>query len=332
VNPLLSVIICTYNRSYLLKKALDSLTTQTLDKQKYEVLIIDNNSNDDTQEVLTPYLKSNDNFSVFIEYNQGLSHARNRGWKESRGEYVAYIDDDAIALNNWCEKVLDAFLNVNPKPVAVGGRILPYYEEEKPKWFLDEFEIRQWGTEPSFLQPPRAQYGFSGSNMSFQKSILEEYGGFSTKFGMIGGKLRMGEDTEFFLRLYPELPFFWYDPDIVVNHYTPKRNFSFLYKFKRSYNSAIVIHLMNHANNYEKKVVIFSLIREFKQTIKFSIKKISSLIKKIFSFHSIYKKEHFKTSCFNVMDDLGWRIGMLSASFILYKTRCRSGEQPQNEK
>lgn len=235
---MISVVVCTYNRSELLYKCLQSLTGQTLDSSLFEVLILDNNSTDATPKIADRFVKNNQNFRNISELNQGLSHARNRGWREARGKYVAYIDDDAKATPDWCERILNVFNTVTPTPVAVGGQIHPFYEIPPPAWFTDDFEIRTWGEHSGFLELPRARSGFSGSNMAFQRRILERFGGFSTLFGIVGGKLRMGEDTEFFYRIYDEESNFWYDPLILVYHWVPKRNFSVMYRVSRSYNSA----------------------------------------------------------------------------------------------
>ena len=233
---LISVVVCTYNRDDLLGTCLESLVAQTADKSLYEVIVVNNNSTDHTQKVADGFAHQYPNFRVIFESAISLSHARNCGWKEAQGEYVAYIDDDAQASPDWCERILKAFSNVKPAPVAVGGKILPWYESSPPVWFSDELETRTWGDEAGFLKPPRDAYGFSGSNMAFPRRIFYKLGGFSTGFGMVGGKLRMGEDTEFFFRLYKNgKDKIWYDPEIQVKHFTPTTHFFLSYRLKRAY-------------------------------------------------------------------------------------------------
>jgi len=234
-KPKISVVVCTYNRSELLGEALQSLAEQTLDTVLFEVLVINNNSTDDTQELAEEFAASHGIFRVFIETAQGLSHARNRGWKEALGEYVAYIDDDAKAAPDWCENILRAFETVKPKPTAVGGEILPWYEDDPPDWFTDDFEIRTCGPDAGYLQPPWGKFGFYGSNMAIPRDVLEALGGFSVDFGMAGSQMRMGEDTEFFLRLSEGVARYWYDPKIKVFHWVPKRNMRMSYRFLRNF-------------------------------------------------------------------------------------------------
>ncbi len=231
-DPILSVIVCSYNGQDLLPTCLGALSNQTIDKSLYEVIVVDNNSTDSTGRVSEEIAKKNINFKVVNEPQIGLSYARNRGWQEAKGVYVAYIDDDAKAVCDWCENIISAFKTVNPQPVAVGGEILPWYESQPPDWFTDDFEIRSWGRKPKFL---KNQYGFSGSNMAFLKDVLAKFDGFSSDFGMVGDGIRLGEEADLFYRIYSEKPYLWYDPKIRVYHWVSLRNMSVRYRLWRSY-------------------------------------------------------------------------------------------------
>ncbi len=244
MNIVLSIIVCTFNRQDLLPLCLRSLAEQTLDKSLYEVIVVNNNSTDGTQEIAKSFAAQYGNFRVVVERKQGLSHARNCGWREALGEFVAYIDDDAKATREWCERILNAFQTVSPQPAAVGGKSHPFYETPPPPWFTDEFEIRTWGTTAGFLELPRARYGFSGSNMAFRKNILEVHSGFSAEYGMTGQTTRMGEETELFYRVYDKQPYFWYDPAILVYHWTPARIMKVSYRFWRAFSAGEAITRM----------------------------------------------------------------------------------------
>jgi len=235
MNVALSVIVCTYNREELLRLCLQSLAEQSLDRGLYEVVIVDNNSTRAARDIAQSFEERYDNFRVVTEARQGLSHARNRGWSEARGEFVAFLDDDAKATPQWCERILRAFHEVQPPPVAVGGEIRPFYDSMPPSWFSDDFEIRTWGDSPGFLQPPRAKDGFSGSNMAFRSDIFTEFGGFSTDLGMKGEVTALGEETELFTRVYRKYPLFWYDPQMLVFHWTSRRNMTIYYRLLRNY-------------------------------------------------------------------------------------------------
>lgn len=233
------MIVCTFNQAGLLAGCLQSLADQSLDKANYEVIVVNNNSTDNTQEIAEAFAAVHTNYRILFETQQGLSYARNCGWKCAQGEIIAYIDDDAKASPDWGERILHAFESVSPKPIAVGGEIYPLYERTPPNWFVDEFEIRTWGTTARFLHPTRAweKVGFSGSNMAFQKQVLQELGGFSPLYGMAGERTVLGEETELFSRLYQKYPLLWYDPEIRVFHWTPLRNMKISYRFKRAFKS-----------------------------------------------------------------------------------------------
>lgn len=232
---IISAVVCTYNRSGLLADCLHSLACQSLDSSRYEVIIVDNNSTDNTRQVAKKFLQNHQNFRYVMELQQGLSYARNKGWQEAGGSYVAYLDDDARAIPQWLELILHSFENVTPRPIAVGGEICPIYEMSPPVWFIDDFELRTWGEKAAFLVMPLHRFGFSGSNMAFQRWVLEKYEGFREDFGMHGTKLGIGEETDLFFRIYTMLPYFWYDPAIRVYHWTPVRNMKVSYRMKRSF-------------------------------------------------------------------------------------------------
>lgn len=231
----LSVVVCTYNRAEWLGNALASLAVQTLDPCRYEVLLIDNNSTDATSSVANAYESKIENFRYLREERQGLSHARNLGWKSAVGEFVAFMDDDARASADWCARIISSFRTVNPRPVSVGGKILPLFEAPLPSWFVPEIEIRSWGEQSGFLEGPRRRYGFCGSNMSFPREVLARYGGFAPGLGMQGRKIRLGEDSHLFNRIQEREPFFWYDPELIVHHLVPQRNLRIGYRLTRAY-------------------------------------------------------------------------------------------------
>lgn len=242
----LSVVVCTYLREELLELCLQSLAEQTLPPERFEVILVDNNSTPAARAIALRFADRYPNFRVLQEAKQGLSHARNRGWRAARGEFVAFLDDDAKASPVWCERLLLAFSALKPPPAAVGGGIRPYYDVSPPAWFTDDFEIRTWGDRPGLLEEPRAKLGFSGSNMAFPKAILEEFSGFAPELGMHGEAIAMGEETDLFYRVYRKYPRFWYDPQLVVHHFTPQRNMTVSYRLYRAYKGGESLALMQN--------------------------------------------------------------------------------------
>jgi glucosyl-dolichyl phosphate glucuronosyltransferase len=249
--PKISVVVCTYNGENVLDECLASLTKQSLSTDKYEVLIIDNNSTDNSAKIAAKFIRRNVNFHIYSEENIGLSYARNRGIQESKGKYIAYIDDDGKASSNWCSKIIEAFENIQPQPISVGGKILPYYTAtEKPSWFDDELEVRTWGERAHFLS--NNEVYFSGSNMSYPKHILEENDGFDPKFGVVGENFGLGEESDLYDRLASaSLDKFWYDPEIYVYHLVPPEKMSINGRLNRSRISGKYNFLMNNKKKYQ---------------------------------------------------------------------------------
>lgn len=256
MSVVISVVVCTYNRCDLLAQVMQTLINQTLQKELYEIIIINNNSKDNTSNVSSQLIKNNPdtNIRYILETKQGLAHARNRGWKEARGKYVAYIDDDARAESGWLRNIFSAFINTTPEPLVVGGLIYPFYLSKKPEWFKDEYEIRSWGDKPRFLVPKES---FSGSNMIFTKTILEKFRGFNTRVGVNGTTLSTGEETSLFLELwdyYGNCNIFYYSPDIKIFHYTPLEKMSLKYVLKRSFASGQSFVYVFESKTFNRKM------------------------------------------------------------------------------
>lgn len=192
----ISVVICTYNRSELLKLAIQSVCNQSADKEEFELIIVDNNSSDNTSEIVANFSALHSNIKYIKEINQGLSYARNRGYAESRASYVAYLDDDAKANSEWVEKAIN--LTETYEPDAFGGPIYPYYLTQKPDWFKDEYQTFNLYDYTGWM---KKEHSLSGSNMIFKKEILQEFNGFSINLGMKGNQQAYGEESDLIERL-----------------------------------------------------------------------------------------------------------------------------------
>jgi glucosyl-dolichyl phosphate glucuronosyltransferase len=258
-KPLFSVIVCTYNHAELLENCLQSLIDQNLDKKLYEVIVVNNNSTDKTQEIAESFCEKEPNFIVVKEINQGLSYARNRGWKEAKGEYVAYIDDDAKASFDWLKVAFDLISTLTPTPLCLGGPILPFYATPKPSWFKDEYEIRSWGQNSRWLSQGES---FSGSNMIWKKEVFITFGGFPTDRGVQGNRLSFGEETYLFNKIWHDRKnsdIFYYTTNLVVFHLVPQFKMKLFYPIKRSFAWGNETGRFNQHETFRK--VIVSLIK-----------------------------------------------------------------------
>jgi glycosyltransferase involved in cell wall biosynthesis len=218
----------------MLVTALESLCLQTIDVSVYEVIVVDNNSTDNTSIVVDEFCRRYFNIRYCQESQQGLSHARNRGWRGARGQYVAFMDDDAEASRDWLATGFRCFCEVQPAPMGIGGRIIPVYSSAKPEWFQDEWETHSWGRHPRFLTKGES---FSGANMIFKKEVLEEFGGFDVRLGVTGPYLSVGEETAVFQKIWQAKgdARFYYAPEMLVYHTVPAYKMTFSYPLKRAF-------------------------------------------------------------------------------------------------
>jgi glycosyltransferase involved in cell wall biosynthesis len=215
-NPEISIIICTYNRAKFLPGALNSLVKQTLEPSRFEILIINNNSTDNTETISKNFLASNPKLKVkyFLEAQKGLSAARNRGIKESSCNFIIFIDDDADVTENYLEVGLNFFEN-NPGMAAFGGKIIPVYEDgnepewmSKPLWGL--VTKADWGNKIGEYPKGKRPYGCS---MAFRKNVFKEIGLFNS------GLLFRSEDKYIFTQLETHNKMFLYNPEFIVYHH-----------------------------------------------------------------------------------------------------------------
>ncbi len=234
---LITVIICTYNRAKFLPIALNSFTNQTLDNKVYEIIIVNNNSTDNTEKICKEFITNHPELNVkyFIEKNQGLSFSRNRGFRESSCGIIAYLDDDAYVEDDYLENIISFFQSNDT--IAVGGQIFPVYDKgkEEPIW-LSKYV---WGVVGKVdfgndvILFPEHKYP-AGSNMIIDRNVLEESGLFNTKLGRIGRFGIASEEKDLFDRIRKKVQGkIYYLPNIPVYHIIEEQKLSgdYLKKF-----------------------------------------------------------------------------------------------------
>ncbi|MBN3039648.1 MAG: glycosyltransferase family 2 protein [Candidatus Omnitrophica bacterium] len=233
-KPLISVIVCTYNRAALLEKTLNSLIVQKPDFG-FEILVIDNNSSDNTSETVEN-LKSRavSPISYFLEKKLGIAVARNRGADLAKGQYIAYIDDDAVASPNWLREIINAFSLVKPKPACCVGRVKLDWQGERQKWFPKEHETLlgkyDFGDSKKFLG---SQGYLVTMNAAFDRDIFLRLGKFKTYLGRKGNCLLSGEDNNMYDRIYQAKHPIYYNPDQLIYHFVPDQRQTLRWLTKR---------------------------------------------------------------------------------------------------
>jgi glycosyltransferase involved in cell wall biosynthesis len=217
----LSIIICSYNRASYIGDALTSLYTQSADLDAFEVIIVDNNSTDNTAQVFTNWRQANvhGRFTFISETQQGASFARNAGAKFAQGAWLCFMDDDAIATPNYVTNILK-HIHQQPEVVGFGGRIIPKYIPAEPHWmsYYVSSLVGNFDYAPSACAFENGKYPLE-SNMVVKKSIFIQIGGFNVNLPGVVGTLRIGgEGKELFYKILALGHTIYYDPAICVHH------------------------------------------------------------------------------------------------------------------
>ena len=225
----LTVAICTWNRAELLDQTLSQMHSLDIPADvKWELLVINNNSTDHTDEVIARHNASLPIRRLF-EPKPGHSNARNCGVANARGTYTIWTDDDVLVDSQWIRAYVDAFRRW-PNAVLFGGPIEPWYESEPPNWVRDSWEhvasvyaIRDLGDEP-FRFTTKMPFG---ANIVFRNDVL--LGGFDPTLGRSPGKLISGDETSVARSLMQAGNEGWWVPEARVRHFVPNERLTLEY-------------------------------------------------------------------------------------------------------
>jgi glycosyltransferase involved in cell wall biosynthesis len=215
----ISIIVCTHNRSALLQSALTHLVAQTGASVETEIIVVDNNSTDDTAEVVGQIVNAAQmEVRYRFEASQGISFARNSGLAVARGSIVAFTDDDIEVEPDWVARIVAAFA-AHPDIDCVGGKVLPAWPAQPPAWLTRDhwppLAILDYGDAPRTLDrtDPRC---LVGANVAFRREAIDRLGGFSPAVQRVKDGIGSIEDHEFLTRLWNAGGRARYVPEIVV--------------------------------------------------------------------------------------------------------------------
>src|SRR5260370_24259255 len=201
-----SVVIATRNRSALLGQTLDAVARQRWPHDRLEIVVADNGSSDDTRLVVEQAAARAGALSVryvFVGLT-GKSHAVNAALRLTRGDLVAFTDDDVQPDGEWIGGLVRGVEETGADFAA--GRILPIWQAEPPSWMSPSLygvlAIPDNGVERLLIVAERPGHVMPiGANMAVRAGVIERLGGLRTDLGKLAGSLRTGEDHEFFLRM-----------------------------------------------------------------------------------------------------------------------------------
>ena len=253
----ISIIICSYNRAELLLDTLYSLIRDGTKPSNYEIVVIDNNSSDNTEVLVKEFISSHKIYNIryIKESQQGLSYARNRGIKEAQAPLVCFVDDDVIVSDSYIQKWLD-FFEAHPKAVGGGGRINVQFDSPRPKW-MPELLLPLFGKHnhgDKVIKYTRGRFP-SGGNMVYKKRIFEKSGNFDTNLGRKGKELNGGEEKDLFFRVSKENNNVYYVPDIFLWHRVGEKRLTKEYVKGQSFGGGKSIAVMLDGQTISKKVL-----------------------------------------------------------------------------
>jgi len=221
--PFVSVVIPTYNRKAHLKISIESLFDQTYPSNKYEVIVVDDGSNDGTEEIVKKLIeKSPIILKYFKQKNGGPARARNFGIKNANGQIIAFTDDDCTADKDWLKNIVGAFENKSTG--GVEGRVV-MLSERTP--FTQNVENLDGGK-------------YITANMAYRKYILTEVGMFNENF-----PFPVYEDTDLAHRVLKNNRKIVYSENAVVFHPNEEISFKKFLKTLRYLRSSLLLKDLN---------------------------------------------------------------------------------------
>lgn len=220
-----TILICTYNRSRLLGVTLDSIAALEAPKLRWDVMVVDNNSSDDTRAVVEARQAD---YPVTLHYlfepRQGKSHALNTGLAHAEGAVIVFTDDDVEVPPEWLEAGVRPLLT-RPGLAYTGGPVDPIWETPPPRWLAPAgnlggtIAVTDHGPHPFIFEERRRTP--LGVNMAVKRDLIEQIGGFRPDLGRRGSSLLGQEQAEFFYRSRAAGAEGLYVPEMLLRHYVP---------------------------------------------------------------------------------------------------------------
>ena len=214
--PGISIVVPTFQRPVHLKRLLDALIEQTVIADIFEIIVVDNeiNSNTEVQALCASREYQALDLNYFHHPNTGVSSARNLGVSQARASLIGFLDDDTLPSKDWIRLVFAT--QDKMQAGIIGGPYKPFYTSTPPKWFRDSYASLDYGEQARWLG--RHEY-LACANMACNRGFFQQLGGFSEGFGYIGTKKRYGEDTEWQQRAVLAGHRIWYDPALRIQHH-----------------------------------------------------------------------------------------------------------------
>jgi glucosyl-dolichyl phosphate glucuronosyltransferase len=236
----ITIAVPTHNRSQLLQATLESVGALRLPRGvEAECVIVDNRSTDDTSSIVARFApQSALPIRYIYESGAGSSYARNRAVEEARGDFIFFIDDDAVAEPDWAVEML-AEIERRQLDVAC-GMVLPRWCQEPPRWLGPTLYVRLAVHDATRLAlASRAErdtiHNYFSANVGFRRRSFEIFGNFRRDLGVVEGNPISGEDTELFARIMAGGGAVGFAPLARVHHIIPPERMQRSYLRRKSF-------------------------------------------------------------------------------------------------
>ncbi len=296
IHKVLTIAICTYNRAEKLYSCLESLTQQNIKFNNINILIIDNNSSYDVPSIANKFSDSFLFIKTILEYNQGLSYARNRAIQECKTPWIAFLDDDAKADKNWVQTILTT-IDRNDFD-AFGGPYSAWLAHGPlPSWLPSSYGDYQ----------PKQSYGplqqgthIPGGNCAIRLEALKKVGEFSNTMGMKGKACGYGEETLLFIKMQQHGFRLGFVPNMKIEHCVLPYKYNLAWQLRSAFSGGRDwVRLQKYIGN--------------QKTILYYISILSLAIIKNIKYFQIYP---WKKALFLYIKDILHKVGYIAGIII----------------
>ncbi len=231
-----TVALITYNRARFLRETLAGVVRQNYPTDRWELLVIDNASTDDTRQVVASFAGSRPSPRWILETRQGLDHGRNRAVQEARGDILVLADDDILVESDWLAQLVAPFSRDDGHKIGVvGGEVMPVFPDGIPRWLEGSHRPLAFRRDDGPLPPTQTPMG---ANFAFPREVFQRFGVFNADLDRQGASLFGGGDSEMIRRLRHGGLEVWFAPGAKVLHQIPARRLTFRYAARHAFDSA----------------------------------------------------------------------------------------------
>jgi glucosyl-dolichyl phosphate glucuronosyltransferase len=231
-----TVAVITYNRSRYLREALAGLVRQNYPADSWELLVIDNNSTDDTRQVVNSFMAATPAPRRVAELRPGLDWGRNCAIDQAKGDVVVLVDDDILVEPDWLGLLVAPFSSHDSHAIGVvGGEVVPVFPDGIPSWLEGSHRPLGFRTDAGPLPPEQAPMG---ANFAFPKWVFTRFGTFDTTLDRRGTSLFGGGDSDMIRRVRSAGLKAWFVPGAKVLHQIPASRLTLGYALRHGFDSA----------------------------------------------------------------------------------------------